>query len=75
YAGRHAPGLITVDAWVSERSLHVVVGDEGGGMVLRPPGPGSGLGLGLPLIARLTRQLVIEESTRGVRLRMSFAIG
>ncbi|MEY2443292.1 MAG: hypothetical protein QOJ46_2718, partial [bacterium] len=42
YAGRHAPGLITVDAWVSERSLHVVVGDEGGGMVLRPPGPGSG---------------------------------
>ncbi len=73
YAGRNSPGMVAVEAWTSERSLIVVVCDEGSGMVLRPGGPG--LGLGLPLIARLTRQLVIEESARGVRLRMSFAIG
>ena len=65
--------MMAVDAWMSERSLHVVVSDEGGGMVVRPRGPG--LGVGLALIARLTRQLVIEESARGVRLHMSFTIG
>jgi diguanylate cyclase (GGDEF)-like protein len=75
YAGRNEPGSVAVDAWTSERSLHVVVCDEGAGMVPREASPAPGLGFGLPLIARLTRELVIEESARGVRLGMSFAIG
>jgi diguanylate cyclase (GGDEF)-like protein len=73
YAGRDIPGIVAVDAWRSERSLHVVVCDEGSGMI--PCAASAGLGMGLPLIARLTRQLVIEETGGGVRVRMSFAIG
>ncbi len=73
YAGGESPGIVAVDAWMSERSLNVVVCDEGGGMLRRPGGPG--LGLGLPLIARLTRQLVDRGDARGMRVRMTFAIG
>lgn len=73
YPGIDSPGIVAVDTWMSERSLHVVVCDEGGGIVLGARAPG--LGLGLPLIARLTRQLVIENTAGGVRLRMSFSIG
>jgi len=74
YAGREFTGAIAVDAWMSDRSLHVLVRDEGGGMIPRAAGPGIGLGLGLLLIARLSRQVVIEESARGTSVRMTFAI-
>jgi two-component sensor histidine kinase len=59
---------------MSERSLHVLVRDEGGGMIPRVAGSEFGLGLGLPIIVRLATQLVIEESARGTSVRMSFAI-
>jgi diguanylate cyclase (GGDEF)-like protein len=72
YARIDIPGTVAVDAWMSERWLHVLVRDEGSGMVPHVASPG--LGLGLPLIARLARQLVIEESARGTSVRMSFAI-
>jgi diguanylate cyclase (GGDEF)-like protein len=72
YAGRAIPGTVAVDVWMSERSLHVRVRDEGNGMIPRASRPG--LGLGIPLISRLARQLVIEESARGTSVRMSFAI-
>ena len=73
YAGRDTPGIVAVDAWMSARSLDVVVCDEGAGMLPRT-GPG-GMGLGLALMVRLTRRLAIEETEQGMRVRMTFAIG
>jgi diguanylate cyclase (GGDEF)-like protein len=73
YPGHEVPGIVAMDAWMSEQLLHVVIADEGGGIV--PSAASAGLGQGLPLIARLSRRLVIEESARGVRLHMSFPIG
>ncbi len=68
-----AVGVLAVDAWMSARSLNVVVCDEGGGMLPRTSTRGIGLGLGL--IVRMTRKLAIEESEHGMRVRMTFAIG
>ena len=64
---------MAVDAWMSARSLNVVVRDEGVGIL--PRTGGSGMGLGLALIVRLTRKLAIEETGHGMRVRMTFAIG
>jgi len=73
YVGCDEPGVVIVDAHVRERSLEVLVRDEGHGM--RPRTDSPGLGLGLPLIARLTERLVISEATPGTSVRMCFAIG
>jgi anti-sigma regulatory factor (Ser/Thr protein kinase) len=75
YIGDDSPGDVGVDAWVDERALLVVVCDDGVGMLPRTDSPG--LGLGLSLIARMTQHLEVEspDATRGMRLRMTFAIG
>lgn len=73
YAGRDEPGVVTVDAWMSNQSLEVVVCDEGIGMLPRTDSPG--LGLGLALIVRMTQRVALEETMPGVRVRMTFAIG
>ena len=73
YAGRADPGVVTIDAWMSEGLLYVMVGDEGDGMQPRRRGPG--LGLGLALIIRLAHRVEIEETTAGMLMRMAFAVG
>jgi serine/threonine-protein kinase RsbW len=75
YAGSDRPGDVTVEAWMSEQSFVVVVGDEGSGIVPRVDSPG--LGLGLPLIAQLADQLDLRYAAEadGASVRMSFAIG
>jgi anti-sigma regulatory factor (Ser/Thr protein kinase) len=75
YVGHEVAGDVGVDAWIDERVLEVVVEDGGGGMMPRTDSPG--LGLGLALIGRLAEQLRIEspDSTPGVRVHMTFAIG
>jgi diguanylate cyclase (GGDEF)-like protein len=40
YADRPSPGVATLDAWMSEGALHVVVCDEGSGIQLPRRGPG-----------------------------------
>jgi anti-sigma regulatory factor (Ser/Thr protein kinase) len=75
YARAIHPGDVTVEAWMQDGSLEVIVCDEGIGMVPRSDSPG--LGLGLPLIHQVTEQISIEDpaSRSGVRLHMTFAIG
>jgi diguanylate cyclase (GGDEF)-like protein len=73
YADADEPGVVTVDAWMSNQSLEVVVCDEGAGMLPRTDSPG--LGLGLALIVRMTQRVALEETMPGVRVRMTFAIG
>jgi diguanylate cyclase (GGDEF)-like protein len=73
YAGQSSPGIVALDAWMSERTLEIVVDDEGTGM--RPHiTRATGLGLGLALIVRTTRRVEIAETTRGMRVCMTFAI-
>ncbi len=72
YAGRDDPGVVAVDAEICDRTLRVAVCDDGGGMRPRIDSPGLGLGLGL--IARLSDQLELTETTPGVCVRMTFAL-
>jgi len=74
YVGHDGPGLVAVNAWMLERSLEVIVCDEGVGMLPRSDSPG--LGLGLSLMARIAERLEVEslEPLPGVRVRMRFAV-
>jgi serine/threonine-protein kinase RsbW len=74
YVGSDEPGPVTVEAWVVDGSLTVVVCDEGGGMLPRLDSPG--LGIGLPLIAQMSDRLDIEDRDGhpGVCVRMTFAL-
>jgi serine/threonine-protein kinase RsbW len=72
YVGRAAPGVMTVQAWMEDSCLHVVVGDEGIGMRRRNDSPG--LGHGLPVIYRIAEDVEIDDRAPGVRLKMAFAI-
>lgn len=74
----HAPeqradaGDVVVDAHVVDRSLQVVVCDEGEGALARDDD--SGLGFGLAVIVRLTDGFEIENATPGIRLRLDFQL-
>ena len=72
YVDHARPGEMAVRAWLGERSFEVVVSDAGRGMRARTDSPG--LGLGLPLIARVSDRMLIEDAMPGVRVRMTFAI-
>ena len=67
-------GLVTVQAWSAGDRIVVVVCDDGCGMIPRYDSPG--LGLGLPIIARVTERVEIENPAprSGVRLRMTFPL-
>lgn len=72
YVGRAAPGVVTVQAWMEDECLHVVVGDEGIGMRRRTDSPG--LGHGLPVIYRIAEDVEIDDRPPGTRLKMTFSI-
>jgi serine/threonine-protein kinase RsbW/stage II sporulation protein AB (anti-sigma F factor) len=64
---------IQIVAFSEEGMLHVVVTDDGRGMVPRRDSPG--LGLGLPLIAQLADDVRIgTEAGAGTRLTMAFRL-
>lgn len=73
YVGHDRPGVVGVDARMHERSLEVIVCDEGNGMLPRPDSPG--MGIGLVLIERIAERLRFEETRPGVRVRMTFTVG
>ena len=72
YLGHARPGAIDVRVLASERSLHVLVSDEGSGLVVRDDSPGAGLGLAL--IGRVTDHFELIDATPGLRVQMTFAI-
>jgi len=70
------PGLIRVDARVTEDggSLRIVVEDDGFGPLPRPDSPG--LGLGLPTIASVADAVELSAGqAAGAKLSMLFATG
>ena len=68
------PGPMTVEAWITEGALIVLVCDEGTGMRPRPDTPG--LGLGLPLLAQLADDFRVEDrkDPAGTRVSMRFSL-
>ncbi len=56
-----------------DRSLEVVVADEGSGIREHSISPGLGAGMGL--IARLTSRHELENAMPGLRVRLTVAVG
>jgi serine/threonine-protein kinase RsbW len=64
-------GLMDLRACVLDDRVHVIVRDNGRGMMPRPDSPG--LGLGLPLITRLADTVEIQSlDGGGTEVRMTF---
>jgi serine/threonine-protein kinase RsbW len=73
YPGGGDPGPVNVSAAVEDRTLRIVVADEGVGFAPRVDSPGAGLGL--PVIAALADDLTVEPAARGgTRIGISFAL-
>ncbi len=66
-------GSVVVDAHVVERSLEVVVCDDGGPAEARDD-DGTALGFGLVVIVHLADAFAIEGATPGRRVRMTFTL-
>ncbi len=73
YAQAPVPGVMAVQAAINDGSLVLVVCDDGAGMP--PPADRPASGLGLALIAIIADRLELNDTTRGTRVRMTFAIG
>ncbi len=67
-------GVVVVDAHIVERSLEVVVCDDGGRAEARDNDDGAGLGFGLVVIVHLADAFAIEDATPGRRVRMTFTL-
>ena len=66
-------GDVVVDAHIVERSLEVVVCDDGGRAGARDD-DGRGLGFGLVVIVHLADAFAIEDATPGRLVRMTFTL-
>ena len=60
---RAEPGTLTVAAVARGGEIRVIVSDDGLGLAPRPDSPGAGVGL--PLMARLSHDLVVAKEERG----------
>lgn len=73
YADAEQPGEIRVVSFVEGGTIHVIVSDDGAGMVPRLDSPG--LGVGLPFIASSADTLQIGVSEcGGTELQMTFRL-
>jgi len=73
YAGAEQPGDVRVEMFVERGTVHVVVSDDGTGMLPRLDSPG--LGVGLPFIANSADTLQIGVSEGGgTELQMTFRV-
>ena len=73
YVGAEEPGEVHVVTCLREDTVHIVVSDDGVGMMPRLDSPG--LGVGLPFIADTADTLDIASGARGgTELRMSFRL-
>jgi serine/threonine-protein kinase RsbW len=73
YIDAEQPGEVRLVASLDGDRVHVIVSDDGCGMVPRLDSPG--LGVGLPFIAHATDTLDIQHGDGGgTELRMSFRI-
>jgi serine/threonine-protein kinase RsbW/stage II sporulation protein AB (anti-sigma F factor) len=73
YVDAEQPGEVRVVTFVKGGAVHVIVSDDGTGMVPRVDSPG--LGVGLPFIANSADTLQIGISKRGgTELQMTFRV-
>jgi serine/threonine-protein kinase RsbW/stage II sporulation protein AB (anti-sigma F factor) len=73
YVDADEPGEVHVQTCLRDDTVHVVVSDDGIGMMPRLDSPG--LGVGLPFIADTADTLDIASGARGgTELRMSFRL-
>ena len=72
YHRAQQPGVVVLQAQISDGMLQVRVGDEGSGMRPRLDSPGAGLGIGL--IATLAERVEFAELGEGLEIIMTFAI-
>jgi anti-sigma regulatory factor (Ser/Thr protein kinase) len=70
--GRMLAGNVVVDAHVVERTLEVVVCDDG--VRDQPRDEDTGLAFGLAVIVRLADAFAIEDAMPGMRIRMTFTL-
>jgi serine/threonine-protein kinase RsbW/stage II sporulation protein AB (anti-sigma F factor) len=73
YAGAEQPGEVRIVMFVERETVHVIVSDDGTGMLPRLDSPG--LGVGLPFIASSADTLQIGVSDGGgTELQMTFRV-
>lgn len=73
YREETSPGVMAMQAALSEGSLEVDFRDDGAG--LPPPAEHPATGLGLALIAKVADRLELRDRTPGTRVSMTFTIG
>ena len=70
HAYRERPGKLRLRASVESEELHLVIADDGDGLVPRTDSPG--LGLGLPIMAQLSDHFEIVSGPDGTEIHLAF---
>jgi serine/threonine-protein kinase RsbW/stage II sporulation protein AB (anti-sigma F factor) len=70
HAYRNRPGVVRLAARRQGGELHLVIGDDGAGLMPRTDSPG--LGLGLPIMAQLSERCELVSGPDGTEVHLAF---